>query len=688
MSTKDFLFEIGCEELPPKSLMRLANALMDNITEQLQLAKLDYKESHVFATPRRMAVLITDLATSQENQTIERQGPSVTAAFDKDGTPTLAGIGFARSCGVSADQLQVRNTDKGERLFCEIKQTGKPTSELLPEIIDTALNNLPINKPMRWGLNDLSFVRPVKWLLMLFGSDVVKATFFDKKTCHETYGHRFHHPKAIQINQPREYEQLLQTNGLVAADFDKRKQKIRQQIESQSPHYGKAVIDESLLNFVTALVEWPVVLIGQFKEDFLQVPAEAIITSMKVHQKCFPIVDKQNNLLPYFIMVSNIESKNPQKVIEGNERVINARLADATFFYNKDLAQPLTHFTDKLSHVIFQKKLGTLADRSDRLVKLSTKIAKQLELDSKTARRAAELSKFDLMTDMVGEFPELQGTMGSYYAKNAAETDEVANAIKEHYYPRFSGDQLPETELGTVLALADRLDLLIGILGINKIPTGEKDPYALKRSALGIVRLIVEKSLPLDLHKLLQGAYNSFDDLPNKNVVDQAFQFIMERMRSWYLEQGVKPELFAAVSACSPTKPLDFDQRIKAVQQFQTLPESSSLAAANKRVSNILKKANSGQKAKHINDSLFENDVERKLADLLKQKTESVNNLYNQANYTEALSELATLKEPVDSFFDQVMIMVDDKKVRDNRLALLAGLHHLFTQVADISLLP
>lgn len=688
MSTQDFLFELGCEELPPKSLQRLSLALCDNLQQQLHDAGISFKEAVCFATPRRLAILITELAETQPNQVIERQGPSVEKAFDKSGTPTLACIGFARSCGVSADQLQIKESGKSKRIFCRVEKTGEKTQQLLPALVSEALKKLPINKPMRWGSENKAFIRPVKWVVMLYGNEVIPCEIIGKKARQDTFGHRFHHPAAIRINQARDYETLLQTHGMVIADFNKRKHKIRQSLEVAGNAHGEAIIDERLLEEVCALVEWPVTLVGKFDREFLKVPAEALVTAMKVHQKCFPIQNQNGSLEPYFILVSNIESKNPSTVIKGNERVIHARLSDAAFFYKNDIAQSLDHFSEKLSHVMFQKSLGTLQDRNQRLITLSQDIASKLGLDKNPAKRAAELAKIDLMSEMVGEFPELQGIMGCYYAKHAGESNEVAEAIQQHYCPRFSGDQLPKSHLSSAIALADKLDLIIGIIGINKLPSGEKDPYALKRAAQGIIRILIENQLPLDINELLQYSYKTFENLPNSAVLTQTLQFILERMRFWYLDQGINAETFAAVLASGATEPLDFDQRLQAVLQFQTLPESKSLAAANKRVSNILKKSALEDASAHkINRKLFEFEIEGELADQLNQTSSQVNDLYKQANYTQALSELATLKDPVDIFFDNVLIMVDDEKVRANRLALLSELRRLFTRVADISLL-
>ena len=688
MAAKNFLFEIGCEELPPSTLNKLSSSLSRNIQTQLEKAELSFETLHSFATPRRLAVLINRLSTEQPTRIIERQGPSVKAAFRKDGTPTLACLGFARSCGVSTNQLQRKETKKGDFIYCCIEQPGQSTKELLPKIIQTAIKQLPIFKAMRWGIHTETFIRPVHWVVMIFGKDVVPATILGQITSSETRGHHFHYPQRITISQPNDYQRVLLTRGMVIADFEKRLKKIRVLIQEAATIKGQAIIDEDLLKEVTGMVEWPVALLGRFKAKFLELPPEVLITTMKVHQRYFPIKDEKSNLLPYFVLVSNIESKDHKRVIEGNERVINARLSDASFFYNKDLDVTLESRLPKLADVIFQHELGTLADKTKRISKLATFIAKQIHIDELLVYRGCLLSKCDLVSEMVYEFPSLQGIMGYYYSLHDKESESLANAIKEHYLPRFSGDILPQSLPGACIALADRLDTIIGIIGIHKLPTGDKDPFALRRAAIGVLRILIEKELPLDLSRLLEEAKKNFIvALPNKNVVDQSFEFVIERLRTWYLEKNVPPAVFMAVLSSQPTQPLDFDRRIKAVKYFQTLPEASALAAANKRVSNILKKQPSMEKLKLINDSLFDSDAERILAKQLKVHAESVNNLYKKANYAKALSELASLKEPIDIFFNEVMVMVDDKKKCDNRLILLSSLRQLFIQIADISLL-
>lgn len=687
MAAQDFLFEIGCEELPSFILDKLSHTLSQNIKRGLKKAKLSFESDHHYATPRRLTVLIKNLISEQPSCTLKRHGPSVKAAFAKDGTPTIACLEFARSCGILTDQLHIKETKKGAFIYCCIEQPGQPTHKLLPEIIQSVIKNLPIPKAMRWGDHLESFVRPVRWITILFDKEVIPATILGRTADRKTFGHRFHRPKAIVINKPSDYQKLLLTHGMVIADFNKRREKIRELIKKTAPLKGEVIIDEKLLKEVTGMVEWPVALLGRFKPKFLKLPPEILITTMKVHQRCFPVRNNNSDLLPYFILISNIVSKDPKCVIEGNERVINARLADASFFYHNDLRVSLESRLKKLVGIIFQQQLGTLSDKTTRISKLSAFIAKQIKADKQLTQRAALLAKCDLVSETVYEFPNLQGTMGYYYALHDKESKTIAQAIKDHYLPRFSGDNLPRNLESTCVALADRLDTLIGIIGINKLPTGDKDPFALRRMALAILRLLIEKELPLDLLVLLKEAEKSYlNRLPNQNVVNRSFEFIIERLRIWYLEKSVPPTVFIAVLAAHPTEPLDFDRRIKAVQYFQTFPEADALMAANKRVSNILKKQ-PPQEVNCINSSLFDSDAEHRLAEALKIHAKSINDLYRKADYMKALSELAKLKDPIDMFFDKVMVMVDDKKKRNNRLALLTSLRQLFVKIADISLL-
>jgi len=688
MNTKPFLLEIGCEELPTQSLLPLSKALAAGIEQELSAANLEHKETQIFVTPRRIAVLIDDVSTTQPSRESERQGPSYDSAYDKNKMPTLACLGFASSCGVTADQLKVKDTPKGKRVFCVVKEVGKSAMDLLPDIVNKAIKKLPIPRPMRWGDHEFSFVRPVRWVVTLLGRDVVRATILGKQTGRETQGHRFHHPKSLSITDPKDYSVIL-SQAHVIADYQSRKDLIQKHIKQAVKTNNHAVIDENLLDEVTALVEWPVVLTGEFNKAFLTVPKEVLMTSMETHIKCFPVENSNGELQSTFIIVSNIDSKNPNTVIQGYESVINARLSDAAFFYNNDLKTSLDSHLESLKDVIFQKQLGNMEDRSSRISKLANYIAEKISADASIAQRAGLLSKCDLVSEMVTEFPKLQGIMGCYYARNDKESEACATAIKEQYLPKFSGDVLPKTLEGAAVALAARLDTLVGILGINKQPTGDKDPFALRRAALGILRILIEKALPLDLIDLLKEAQKQYANVnfPNNELLEQAFSFFMSRLKAWYVEQGVAPEVFESVLACHPTAPLDFHKRIQAVQQFQNLPEASALAAANKRVRNILKKTDKRIPEK-LNTDLMDLDEEKNLAAQIEAQTKTVDDLYKNSDYTKALTTLSTLKEPVDAFFDHVMIMDEDLKKRENRLALLSSLQHLFTQVADISLLP
>lgn len=689
MSTQGFLLEIGCEEIPVSAQLHLSSALKDLFSRVLSENKLAFCEIKTFATPRRLAILICDLETTQAPQKTERQGPAVQDAYDQNGTPTLVCLGFAKSCGVSIDQLIVRETPKGKRLICLCEKPGAQTKELLPNIITKVISKLPLSKPMRWGNHAIHFIRPVHWVIALFGEELIHTTILGKKTTRETAGHRFHHPHTISIQNANDYPVLLYSQGFVIADFNERKNLIKKYVVSAVDANQKPLIDENLLNEVTALVEWPVVLKGTFDSQFLTIPKECLITAMQTHQKCFPVIDADNKLLPYFILVSNIVSKNAGAVIQGNERVIRARLEDAAFFYHQDCKKKLSDRLPRLDQIVFQDQLGSVGDKIKRLMKLSMWIAKKIKADSNATKRAAQLCKCDLVSDMVLEFPNLQGTMGYYYALNDHEKNTCADAINEHYFPKFSGDQLPASNAGYAIALADRIDTLVGILGMNKMPTGDKDPFALRRAAHGVFRILIEKGCVIDLLELLREAKKLYINvkLTNKNVISETYDFIMARLKAWYSEQGIAVEIFESVMARAPTSPLDFDKRLKAVLQFQTLPEANSLAAANKRVSNILKKQIK-KEFKKTDVALFEFEAERILSKKLTERTKIVNALYAKANYEKALTELSSLKEPIDQFFDSVMIMVDDEKKKQNRLALLSSIRTLFTKVADISLLP
>lgn len=691
--TKDFLFELGCEELPTASLSTLRQELELSTKEELDREQLSFAKIHSFVTPRRLAVLVTQLAVITADRLLEREGPMMSQAYDQSGHPTFACLGFAKSCGVTIDELKVKDTPKGQRVYCSVAQPGKPTKELLSDMMHRIIGQLTIKKPMRWADHTFSFVRPVHWLTLLFGKEVIKTQLFDLVSSRETYGHRFHAPQALTLPEANRYEEVLHDSGFVVADYEVRKNKIRTLIDGVLTTGQQAVIDEALLDEVTALVEWPVVLQGHFKREFLSVPAEVLMTSMQVHQKCFPIVNDHQQLEPAFVVVSNIQSKDPKAVIRGNERVIQARLADAMFFFQNDCRHSLVSRFDKLHKVVFQSELGHLAAKTERLERVARYIAIQTGMDDQKTAQAAHLTKCDLLSEMVMEFPSLQGIMGYHYALNDQLGEECALAIKEHYLPRYAGDKLPSSAMGCCIAIADRLDTIVGILGINENPTGDKDPFALRRAALGILRILIEKSLPLDLMDLLNQALQAYAvtiQLPNSQVVADAFDFIMHRLKAWYADQGISSEVFAAVQACQPTQVLDFHHRIQAVREFQLLPEAAALAQANKRVSNILKKEAPDQVDQTIlaiHPELFEHEAERVLAQALQQQTEKLAPLCEKGAYTEALTQLAALKQPIDQFFDQVMVVVEDKRLRNNRLALLATLRHLFTRVADISLL-
>ena len=688
MNNQDLLIEIGTEELPPKALPTLSKAFQREIEKGLKLNNLAFENSRIFATPRRLAVLVTALQTMQDAVTVEKFGPALKAAFDEQGKPSKAAEGFARSCGVTVAELQQKNDGKLEKLYFSAKREGQQTTALLPEIINQALAALPIPKRMRWGSSKEEFVRPVHWAVVLFGDQPVSTQILGIQSGNETRGHRFHHPQAITLNNPAEYESVLSDTAYVIPDFNIRKEKIRHLIEAQAQQINAAIdLDEELLAEVTALVEWPVALTGGFDERYLAVPREALISSLKKHQKCFYLEDSNGNILPNFITVSNLESLDPAKVISGNEKVIGPRLADADFFYSQDKKHSLESKREKLQTVIFEQSLGTVFDKTERVAKLSSHIAEQIGADTALAIRAAQLAKCDLLTGMVGEFADLQGTMGQYYAQHDGEPDEVAQAMSEQYLPRFAGDKLPESNTGIVLALAERIDTIVGLFGIGQPPTGSKDPYALRRAALGILRIIVEKKLSLDLASCINNAISHFPELPVKDPLENSvLDFIFDRFRSWYNDEGISANIFLAVDAVRTASPLDFDLRIKAVNQFSTMPEAEALSMANKRVSNILAKLDE-QPSTDIDSSLLTENAEKQLAEKLSELLLAVKPLLEKNNYSEALTAMATLQKDVDCFFDEVMVNTEDELIRKNRQSLLQQLRHLFLQIADISLL-
>ncbi|MES2604519.1 MAG: glycine--tRNA ligase subunit beta [Pseudomonadota bacterium] len=688
MLKQDLLIEIGCEELPPKALLPLSEAFRDEVATRLNNAGLAHDAIEPFATPRRLALIIRGLPTQQADRMSEKMGPALQAAFNADGTPSKAAEGFARSCGVTVAELQQKLDGKVTKLAYSSVQKGDATATLIPDMVKAALAALPIPKRMRWGSSRDEFVRPVHWVVLLFGGNVINATIMGVQTGAATRGHRFHHPDSITLTSANDYAQVLREQGKVIANFADRRAEVRKQVEAEGLKYkARAVIEEALLDEVTSLVEWPVALTGRFDEAFLAVPQEALISAMKGHQKCFHLLDANNNILPNFITLSNLVSRDPAQVIAGNEKVIRPRLADAGFFYSQDKKQSLAARIEKLKTVVFQQELGTVFDKSERVRKLAIAIAAQLGADSKLAGRAAELGKCDLMSSMVYEFAELQGIMGYYYALNDGEPKEVALALNEQYMPRFAGDELPSSTTGMILALAERLDTITGLFGIGQPPTGSKDPFALRRAALGALRIIIEKQLPLDLTATVNAAIGSFNKLPNAEGLQQTIlDFMFERLRALYADQGISADVFMAVDAVRPTSPLLFDARIKAVSHFTRLPAAQALAAANKRVSNILQKSDS-QNFGDIRDDLLQEPAEKTLAASLKEVLSTVNPLLASHRYTEALAVMAGIQTQVDAFFDQVMVNAEDAALKQNRLALLNTLRQLFLRVADISLL-
>lgn len=687
----DLLIELGTEELPPKALKKLSRAFTSGIVDGLKTAGFEINDVASFVTPRRLAVILKNIAASQPDRNVERKGPSLQAAYDGDGKPTKAVMGFARSCGVEVAELQQQQTDKGVWLVFRATEKGQQLSGLIEDIISQSLSRLPVPKRMRWGSNDAEFVRPAHWLVLMHGDKVIDATVLGLESSAVTYGHRFHSPAAIMLPSASDYQDKLRENGFVIADFEERKQNIRQQvITAVGKLGGEAVINEDLLDEVTSLTEWPVAVAGEFEEMYLQVPSEVLIKTMQDNQKYFPVKDASGKLKNYFITISNLASKSPEKVKAGNERVVRPRLADAMFFWQQDQKQPLESFNTALEQVVFQEKLGTLAEKTRRVAQLAEMIAGQLNTNTAYARleyvrRAAVLSKCDLMTDMVGEFAALQGVMGRRYAQAAGEAEEVALALDEQYKPRGASDDTAATATGQILAISDKLDTLVGIFAIGQKPTGEKDPYALRRASLGILRTIIERGLDLDLKQLISA---SAELLAGKVAAVKAehevFEYILERLHAYYLDRGVTADVFDAVSALSPSRPLDFDKRIKAVAAFRQLAEAESLAAANKRVGNILKKSDSVSPA-DVNESLLSEEAEKHLYQTLTSLSQTVEPMFASGNYEDALSQLSSLRDPVDAFFDTVMVMTDDEAIKNNRIALLNTMNQLFLRAADLS---
>ncbi|GAB1255511.1 glycine--tRNA ligase subunit beta [Aurantivibrio plasticivorans] len=683
----DLLIELGTEELPPKALKNLATAFHDGIVAGLQQRDLTFDNSAWFATPRRLAVRVTALIEAAPDKELEIHGPPVKAAKDKDGNWTKAAEGFAKKNNVAPEELLELDTPKGPRLGIKSTAKGVTAQDSVSEIIKESLDKLPIPKRMRWGSSRAEFIRPVHWLVVLYGNSVIPVEVLGITATQETRGHRFHCNTSFAINNVNGYEAQLKSEGHIIADYARRQAMIKEQVEAEAKKLGGvAVIDQDLLDEVTALVEWPVALAGSFEDRFLAVPAEALISSMKEHQKYFHVVNDKGELLPNFITVSNIVSADPQQVINGNERVIRPRLSDAAFFFETDKQSSLESRVEKLKTIVFQQQLGTLFEKAERVKAIAGYIAEAIGADSKDAERAALLAKADLVSDMVLEFDTMQGIAGYYYALNDGESETVAEAIKDQYLPRFAGDALPSSAVACAVALADRIDTLTGIFGIGQPPTGSKDPFALRRASLGVLRTIVEKDLDLDLRPLLEKAASLHNSLTNKDVVSDVLSYMIERFRAWYEEENIPVQVFQAVSAKEVTKPLDFNQRVKAVYAFNQLSEAEALAAANKRVSNIIAKYD-GDIPTAVDNSLLSEATEKTLAELVASQQTAVAPLFAQGDYTQGLSQLASLREAVDAFFDNVMVMADDEAVKQNRLALLNQLRGLFLEVADISLL-
>ncbi|MGE8111336.1 glycine--tRNA ligase subunit beta [Pseudomonas sp. NPDC086566] len=682
MSAQDFLVELGTEELPPKALASLGDAFLAGIEKGLQAAGLNYTGKQVYAAPRRLAVLIRQLDVQQPDRSINIDGPPMQAAF-KDGEPTQAALGFAKKCGVELAEID----QSGAKLRFSQHIPGKATASLLPTIVEDSLNDLPIPKRMRWAASREEFVRPTQWLVMLLGDQVVDCTILSQKAGRKSRGHRFHHPQNVVITTPANYVEDLR-KAYVLADFAERRELIsKRTAELAMQQEGSAIVPPALLDEVTALVEWPVPLVCSFEERFLEVPQEALITTMQDNQKYFCLLDSEGKLLPRFITVANVESRDPKQIVQGNEKVVRPRLTDAEFFFKQDKKQPLETFNERLKNVVFQAQLGTVYDKAERVSRLAAFIAPLIGGNAQRAGRAGLLSKCDLATEMVGEFPEMQGVAGYYYALNDGEPEDVALALNEQYMPRGAGAELPQTLTGAAVAIADKLDTLVGIFGIGMLPTGSKDPYALRRAALGVLRILIEKQLDLDLTAAVEFAVKQFGaKVKAAGLAEQVLEFIFDRLRARYEDEGIDVATYLSVRALKPASALDFDQRVQAVQAFRKLPEAEALAAVNKRVSNLLSKAE-GAIADQVEPKYFDNANEFSLYSAIQQADQAVQPMAAARQYSESLARLAALRDPVDAFFEAVMVNAEDAKVRANRYALLSRLRGLFLGVADISLL-
>ncbi|QLE78658.1 glycine--tRNA ligase subunit beta [Francisella sp. Scap27] len=688
-TTNNFLFELGTEELPPKALKSLAKSLLSSVESQLKEAKVSFDETRWFASPRRLAFIIEGLAQSQEDITIEKQGPLVSIAY-KDNEPTKVGLGFAKSCGVEISELEEIETPKGDKLYYSSTQQGQKTVKLIQDIISKALKQLPIPKMMRWGSSDVEFVRPVHWVLAIFGEEIVNIELFDKKSSNITYGHRFHNPKAIAVKSAFEYVGLL-ADAMVVVDWEERKCEIIKQAKALAKQNNyKVVLDDALVEEVCAIVEYPHAMMCSFNDDFLRVPQEALISSMEEHQKCFALLDGQDNLVANFITISNIQSTKPELVTSGNQKVMNARLADAAFFYDTDLKTSLESLLPKLESVTFHNKLGNMHQKAQRLANTSKNLAEIVNIDSEQAYRAGLLAKADLISDMVFEFTDLQGIIGKYYAKAYGESDVVADAIEQQYWPKYSGAELPETNVANCVALAEKLDTLVGIFGIGQKPTGNKDPFALRRSAIGILR-ILRDNIDISLEQVIDIAIESYKCINavelSSNTKVEVINFCLDRLKNLYKEEGVATDIFESISTTNYESIKDFDARVKAVVKFSQSDKAKSLIASNKRVANILNKNAKGSSVEFNREASKNagNAYELALVDSLDEIEKDFEKYLNNREYTYALELLSTIEKVISEFFDNVMVMDEDLQVRNNRIALLAKIRKMFASIADIS---
>ena len=683
---KDLLIEIGTEDLPARLLLNLSKQFGKLICEQFQSANLAFEKHELFCTPRRLAIVVSNLDSKQKDQIIDRKGPKAEAAFDKQGNPTQAALGFARSCGIEAEQLKLDDDADNPRLFYRENRSGMPTTELLENIIQSAVSKLSAPKRMRWNQSNAEFIRPIRWLLVLFGSDTVTASLFGIQANNISYGHRFHHAKQIVVNQPSQYKELLNTQGHVLVDVAQRQKIIIEQVNQLAKQAnGTPSYSQNLLDEISGLVEWPCALLGEFDAKFLQVHKELLINTMQDNQKYIPLLDKNGDLLPKFIIISNIDSKSPEIVKRGNEKVIVPRFEDAMFFWQRDKTASLENNIAKLGSVVFEKQLGTLQDKTNRISSLVTFLSKFTHANDKHCQRAAALSKCDLLTETVGEFPKLQGVVGRNLAVLENENSQVSDALEEQYLPKQAGGELPKSSVGITLALADRIDTLVGIFAIGKKPTGLKDPYGLRRATLAILRIIIETPLNINLRKCLEASAELFPrDLHATKAVDEVSEYINDRYRAYFSDRDIPIDVINSVLANNPTHPNDVAAKVKALVEFRKLPNAQALAVANRRIRNILKKIDHSE-INQIDSSLFKEDAENNLHLALEKMSNDVEELFAKHEYEQALNTLANLRKPVDDFFDDVMVMDKDETLKANRIALLAKIDSLFMQVADLS---